>query len=373
MDLNDLSFDLLDDDFALVDEEIEEEPSKEDEKKVDSKQQNTASESNSSEKVAGEDGGVGKDSTESGEQSLPNLYSSLAKALGEEGFLPSLDNYDTIDSFDKLGDQIKEANKKTLSDALGFDISNVNSLNDIQKEYLNALSQGIPADKFIAAKQNEFDINSITDDAIEADVELRRSVIINGYVVKGVTEAKAVKLAQMHIDLAEDVEEAKSSRDELKQAIIASNQREFEYQKQINSERVSEQKKYEESLKKSFYDTDKIGNSLDITRQLKDKMYDSIMKPVAKLEDGTLVNAITKYQIENPIDFQHKMAWLFTISEGFKNFDTFINTKATSKAAAQLESVLNSTNFDKLGNVSNPLHDDDAVYGLRDYKFDEEA
>lgn len=365
MDLNDLSFDLLDDDFALVDDENIIPP----EDEVIEKQ---ADESKGSEKVVGEEEGEGKESTKSGDESLPNLYSSLAKALGEEGFLPDL-NYEEIDSFDKLGDQIRDANKKTLSNALGFDISNVNELNDLQKEYLNALSQGIPAEKFIQAKQSELDINSITDADLENNEELRKNIIINGYMAKGVTEAKAVKLAQMHIDLAEDVVEAKSQRDELKQAVIANNQREFEYQKQLAEDRIKQQKSYEESLKKSFYETDKLGNTFDIPKQLKDKMYDSIVRPVAKLDDGTLVNAITKYQVENPIDFQHKMAWLFTITDGFKKFDSFVTTKAVSNATRQLESVLNSTNFDKLGNVSNPTNDDDAVYGLRDYQYDDEA
>lgn len=364
MATDDLSFDLLDDDWAQVDlEDIKDQviPDK-----------TNASEGVNPEAVAGEDEVKGKESTESGDESLPNLYSSLAKALGEEGFLPTL-NYNEVDSFDKLGDQIREANKKTLSDALGFSIDNVNELTPLQKEYLNALNQGIPEDKFIEAKREEYSIEGITDEAIEADAELRKNVIINNYMIKGVSAEKAAKLAQMHADLAEDVDEAKSSRDEIKEAIRLRNQQEFEYQKQIASDRVKEQKSYEESLKKLFYNTEKIGETFDITRQLKDKMYDAIVKPVAKLDDGTLVNAITKYQVENPIDFQHKLAWLFAITDGFKKFDSFVSTKAKTNATRELESVLNSTNFDKLGNVSNPGFDEDAVYGLRDYRYDEEA
>ena len=369
MEFNDLSLDLLDDDYARFDQEdIETHDDESDEIDKDK-----ADEGKGSEKVVGEDEGDGKESTESGDESLPNLYSSLAKALGDEGFLPDLSDYSDIDSFDKLGDKIREANKKTLSESLGFDIGNVNELNDIQKEYLNALSQGIPAEKFVEAKRDEYSLDGITDEAIEADEVLRKNIIINAYVTKGVSVEKATKLAQMHIDLAEDVEEAKSSRDEIKEAIKIRNQQEFEYQKQLTADRIKGQKEYEESLKKSFYDTEKIGESFTITRQLKDKMYDAIVKPVAKLEDGTLVNAITKYQVENPIDFQHKMAWLFSITEGFKNFDSFVSTKAKTNAAKELESVLNATNFDKLGNVSNPEHDDDAVYGKRDYGFDYEA
>ena len=367
MEFNGLSLDLLDDDYARYDlEDIVPQEN------VEELEDETAGENKGSEKVTSEDEDDGKGSTKGGDESLPNLYSSLAKALGEEGFLPNL-NYEDIDNFDKLGDKIREANKKTLSESLGFDIENVNELNDLQKEYLNALSQGVPAERFIEAKRDEINIDGITDEAIEEDEALRKSIIVNAYVQKGVSQEKANKLAQMHIDLAEDVEEAKSSRDEIKEAIKIRNQQEFEYQKQLSADRVKGQKEYEESLKKSFYETTKLGETFAITRQLQDKMYDAIVKPVAKLEDGTLVNAITKYQVENPIDFQHKMAWLFTVTDGFKQFDSFITTKAKTNAAKQLESVLNSTNFDKLGNVSNPEHDEDSVYGKRDYSFDEEA
>jgi hypothetical protein len=365
---NDLSLDLFDDDYAQIDFENTDTELDDDE----SVSIINANEGKGSENVVGEDEDDGEESTKGGDESLPNLYSSLAKALGEEGFLPGL-NYEDIDSFDKLGDQIREANKKTLSDALGFNIDNVNELNDLQKEYLNALSQGIPAEKFVEAKREEYTVDNITDADIEADEELRRNIIINSYTTKGVAAEKAAKLAQMHIDLAEDVEEAKAARDDIKEAIKIHNQKEFEYQKQLTADRNKEQKEYAESLKKSFYETTKLGETFDIPRQLQDKMYDAIVKPVAKMEDGTLVNAITKYQVENPIDFQHKMAWLFTVTDGFKKFDSFFTAKAKTNASKQLESVLNSTNFDRLGNVSNPDHDDSAVYGRSDYKFDDEA
>jgi hypothetical protein len=361
--LENLNTSIFDDEYVLIDEDIT--PSEEEK----------PNEEATPEKVVGKEEDEGEESTESGSESLPNLYSSLAKALGEEGFLPDLNDEDVkaIDSFDKLGDRIKQANKKTLTESLGFSLDNVNELNDLQKQYLQALNQGIPAETFVEAKRTEQSIDSITDDLIESNEELRKNIIIDGYVAKGITQAKAEKMAQMHIDLAEDVEEAKAARNEIRAAIQYRNQQEFEYQKTLYEENIKQQKEYEESLRNSFYNTDKIGETFEITRQLKDKMYSVITKPVAKTEDGTLVNAITKYQMENPIDFQHKMAWLYAITDGFKKFDTFVTTKAKTKAARELESVLNSTNFDSLGNVSTPEHDDAAIYGIRDYKFDEEA
>lgn len=364
---NSLSVDLFDDDYVSVDfedSELEVDTSLED---------NKAGEEGTPEEVAGKEEANEEEPAKGGSESLPNLYSSLAKALGEEGFLPSLDNYDGVDNFEKLGDKIKEANRNALNESLGFNLDNITELNQLQKEYLQALNDGIPAETFLEAKRSEVSIDSITDEAIEADADLRKSLIINSYVTKGVTEEKAAKLAQMHIDLAEDVEEAKSAVGDIKESIRLRNEQEFQYQKQLNEDRQKQYKEYEESLKKHFFNTEKIGETFDVPKQLRDRMYEAITKPVAKTEDGTLVNAITKLQMENPIDFQHKVAWLYAITDGFKKFDSFVSQKAMSKATQQLESVLNSTNFDKMGNVSNPLPDEDATYGSRDWAYDEEA
>lgn len=309
------------------------------------------------------------------DESLPNLYSSLARALKEEGFFSDLeiDVDSEIDSFEKLGSKIKEANSKAIKDALGFDLDEVNGFTDLQKEYLQALKAGIPTERFVESKQSELTIDSITDEQLEADENLRKEIIARSYMAKGISEEKARRLAQTHVDLAEDLEEAKNARGEILETIKLERQKEIEYQAQLKAEQVRQYKEYEEALKGAFFNTDKIGDIFDVPKQLRDKMFETISKPVARTEDGTLVNALTKYQMENPIDFQHKLAWFYSITEGFKKFDSFITKKATSKASKQLETLLNSTNFDKMGNVSNPLHDDDASYGARDYRFDEEA
>jgi len=363
-----LGLELFDDEFTVV--------FSDDEDPVEGQKDNqeNSSDEETQEIVAGKGDEEGSSDKER-DESLPNLYSSLAKALKEEGFFSDLvlDENEKIDSFDKLGNKIKEANSKAIKDALGFDLSEVNGFTQLQKDYLLALKAGIPAERFIENKQNELAIDSLTDQQLADDEALRKEIITRAYMAKGINEDKARKLAQTHVDLAEDLEEAKSARNDLRDAIKLDQQRELDYQTQLRADQVKQYKEYEETLKNAFFNTEKIGEIFDVPKQLRDKMFDVISKPVAKTEDGTLVNALTKYQMENPIDFQHKLAWFYSITDGFKKFDSFITKKATSKAAQQLETLLNSTNFDKMGNVSNPSRDEDSNYGARDYKFDEEA
>jgi len=325
------------------------------------------------ESVASEDGDEGENPHEVDSESLPNLYSSFAKALGENGFLPGLEAYDDIDSLDKLGDKIREINKTKISEALGFEVDSAFELTDMQKEYLKALKDGIPPDVFVEAKASEASIDGITDDAIEDDAELRRNLITESYMLSGLSEEKARKLTQIHFDLGEDIDEAKSARDGIKDYITNANAQKIKEQQDAQENAKKERLAYEENLKNHFFNTEKIGDSFVVSKQVRDKMYNSIAKVAAKDANGTPINEITKYQIENPIDFQHKVAWLWSITDGFKNFDGFVTKKATTSAAKQLESVLNSTNFDTLGNVSTPGFNEESRYGLEDYRFDEEA
>jgi len=364
-----LGLDLFDDELAVVFTDEDDTPDGDEQDN-----QEKPSDDESQEKVAGKSDGEEPLDKES-DESLPNLYSSLAKALKEEGFFSDLelDDKEVIDSFDKLGSKIKEANSKAIKDALGFDLDEVNGFTDLQKEYLLALKAGIPPERFVENKQQELAIESITDAQLTEDQDLRKEIIARSYMMKGISEDRARKLAQTHADLAEDIEEAKIAKTEIIDAIRIEQQREIEYQSKIREEQQKQYKEYEDNLKNTFFNTDKIGEIFEVPKQLRDKMFDTISKPVARTEDGTLVNALTKYQMENPIDFQHKMAWFYSITDGFKKFDSFITKKATSRAAKELETLLNSTNFDKMGNVSNPSHDDDASYGARDFRFDEEA
>lgn len=368
MENDGLGLDLFEDEYQVVFQE-------DDDPIEDQKDnQETPSDGNSQEIVAGRDGEE-EPSDKEPDESLPKLYSSLARALKDEGFFSDLvlEENEVIDSFDKLGDKIKQANNKAIKDALGFGLEEVNGLTDLQKEYLHALKAGITPERFVESKQDELVIDSLTDAQLADDEELRKEIITRSYMSKGLSEDKAKRLAQTHVDLAEDLEEAKAARDEMKAAIVAQQKNEIEQQSRLREDQQKQYQEYEVALKKQFFETEKVGEIFDVPRQLKDKMFESISKPVAKTEDGTLVNAITKYQMENPIDFQHKLAWFYSITDGFKKFDSFITKKATSAAARQLESVLNSTNFDKLGNVSTPGFDDNANYGARDLRFDEEA
>ena len=152
---NELNLDLLDDDYAIVD--IEDIGTQD----IDPEDLSKAGEGDSPEEVAGKEEAKEGDPAKSGSESLPNLYSSLAKALGEEGFLPGLDKYEEIDNFDKLGEKIKEANKQALVDSLGFSLDNISELNQLQKDYLKALNEGVPAEVFIEAKRNEVSIEHL--------------------------------------------------------------------------------------------------------------------------------------------------------------------------------------------------------------------
>jgi len=65
--------------------------------------------------------------------------------------------------------------------------------------------------------------------------------------------------------------------------------------------------------------------SLKIQKDLRQKSFDNITKPVHKMKDGRMVTAIQKYESENPVDFLKNLSILFTLTDGFKNVDKLIS------------------------------------------------
>jgi hypothetical protein len=118
-----------------------------------------------SESVAEEDdqdeGSEGNDS--------PNLFSSVASVLQEQGLLPSLDIAENkIESVDDLANAMKaEAEnlaKSTIIDKIGEE----------GYEYIN---KGISVDEYNEYRTTADALNSITEDSLSNDIELSKKVI----------------------------------------------------------------------------------------------------------------------------------------------------------------------------------------------------
>ena len=294
----------------------------------------------------------GKEDTTSkediGTSSKTNFYSSIASALKEEGILSALDE-DTLSKI-KTPEDFAEAMESELKA----------KLDERQKRIDEALQVGVEPDEIRKYEGTINYLNTITEDAIideSTDGEkLRKQLIFQDFLNRGFSKERAQRETQKSINSGSDVEDAKEA--------LASNRDYFrkEYESLIAEAKAEEEadkariKKEAEELRKSILEEKEIFKGLELDKTTKEKVYNSISKPVYKDPDtGEYLTAIQKYEKDNRQDFLKKLGLLFTMTDGFTNLDKLVKTNVTKqvkKSLRELEHTINTTRRNADGSLN---------------------
>lgn len=290
----------------------------------------------------------GTDSSK-GESTSPknNFYSSIAKALKEEGIFPDLD--DEVTNKIKAPEDFAEAIEKQIQ--AKFD--------ERQKRIDEALNAGIEPSEIKRYENtinylNSLQDNVITDETNEGE-KLRQQLIFQDFINRGYSKERAQREVQKSLNSGTDIEDAKEA--------LLSNKEFFqkEYDNLIKEAQEEEKKEtikrkeQAEDLKKSILEDAKVFGEIQIDKVTRQKVFDNISKPVYKdPETGELFTAIQKYEMENRTEFLKNVGLLFTLTEGFKNLDGLIKGKVkkeVKKGLRELEHTLNNTSRTADGNL----------------------
>jgi len=287
-----------------------------------------------SESVAEEDdqdeGSEGNDS--------PNLFSSVATVLQEQGLLPSLDIAENkIESVEDLATAMKaEAEnlaKSTIIDKIGEE----------GYEYIN---KGITVDEYNAYRTTADALDNITEDSLSNDIELSKKVIFQDYINNGISESKASKLIERLSDLGDDsiIEDATESLSNVKGFNRATLDKQAETIAAENALIEQQQQDVEKQLKKSVYDTKELIKGQPINKGFQDKVYNSMTKIVGQSPTGESENALMKQRREDPVDFDTKLYYVYEMTKGFKDFSKF-TASAKSSAIQDMERALRNNSI----------------------------
>ena len=128
-------------------------------------------------------------------------------------------------------------------------------------------------------------------------------------------------------------------------------------------QRKANEEKQFSKLKKSILDNESFYDGVKVDRNIRQKAYDYITKPVFKDEEGNYINELQKYQRENPMEFMENVALLYALTDGFKNVEKLTKKKVQAgikKGFEEVASVLNTTrrNGDGTLNLANTAPDD---------------
>ena len=297
-----------------------------------------------------------------------NLYSSIASALMEDGIFPNQTDeaVSKVDSAESLAELFE---------------AEINARVDERTQRVNkALNNGVePSD--IKKYEDTIDyINRITDKDITAETEagetLRKNLIYQDFLNRGMSPEKARKLTDRSVDAGTDVEDAKEA--------LQSNKEYFQsaYTKLLNEAQEKADKakadlqKQADNIKNSIMKDKQLFGDIEVSNDVRKRIVDNISRPVYKdPETGSYLTAIQKYEMEHKADFIKNIGIVFTLTNGFKDFDSFTKGKVNKemkKGLRELEKKLNSTSRNSDGSlrlVTNSRREDPDSYLGTDFKL----
>ena len=327
------------------------------------------------ESVGGEEKTEGQEQVEEdpkGETSPnENFYSSIAYAFKEDGILPTLepDVVKNIKTPEDLSLAIKEHIQKAIEENLGEE----------QLRVKQALESGVDPG---VVQQFEHAINtfeSIPEEQMIAESpegeNIRKQVIYQDYINKGFSQERAIKEVKKSLAAGTDIEDSKYALEANKKYFKEQYNKVLEDSREQEAKAIKERQKEAEGFRKQIFEDKEIFAGLEIDKNTRQKIYDTISQPVARTSDGVPLTALQKYANDNKQDFFKKVGALYVLTDGFKSLDGLVNKKANKHFKSKLrevEDVLRNTNTaidGGIGLLSGSSKDPESSIGL-DWEID---
>lgn len=289
-----------------------------------------------------------EDTTPKGDGTSPkNFYSSIAKALKEEGIFPDLEDnsFSNIKSPEDFRDLVENQIKAGLDER--------------QKRIDEALNVGVEPDEIKRYENTLQFLESINDDTLKDESQkgedLRKNLIFQDFINRGYSKERASREVKKSLDSGTDIEDANEA--------LKSNKEFFKdkYNELINDAKLETQQEEEtrrqqaEQLKSSILEGKNVFGDLVIDKSTRQKIYNNIAKPVYKDPNtGECYTALQKYEMEHKTDFLKNIGVLFTLTDGFKNLDSLVKGKVrkeVKKGLRELENVINNTSTTSDGSL----------------------
>lgn len=293
--------------------------------------------------------GVSGSSTEGdkgdGEETSPQLYQMLAKVLREKGVLSSVE--------ESLLKDVKDVDGIVSAIKGQIKAEEYRDLSETQKTILKDMREGVSEDTAGQFKTAMDRLEKIDDTKIAEDKQVRFDLIYQDFIAKGYERDRAIKLANRSFALKEDEADAKEAKTSLIKAVNERYERTKQAEIQAAKDKENEAKADKEALKKKILDSKEVLTGFEVPEVLRKEVYEDMVKTVSNNpKTGVPENALMKYQRENPLEYNHKLYYLFKVTNGFQDLEYFKNKKTTSSVKALENALRQSTHVTGGGNPS---------------------
>lgn len=288
------------------------------------------------------------------------VYSSIATALKDEGIFPDLDDEEIKNIKD--ADDFRELWNKQIKA----------ELDERQKRVDEALDLGIEPSAIKRFEGTINFLNSITEEQLSAEDDkaekLRKDLIMQDYINRGYSQARAEREFNKSVQAGTDIEDAKEALLGNKEHFQSQYQKLIDDAKEEEKKELKRQEEQAKKLKTSIFEDKELFGEINVDKNTRKKIFDNISKPVYKdPETGDVLTAIQKYERENPTEFLKIVGTLYTLSNGFTNYDGLIKTKVrreVKKGFKELERTINNTarNADGSLNFMSGVNDGESSF-----------
>jgi hypothetical protein len=284
-------------------------------------------------------------SKDKGASPTNNFYSSIAKALREEGIFQNLD------------DEVNISSAEDFAKAMRDEITA--QFDERQRRIDEALNAGVEPLEIKRYENTLGYLNSLQDshlaDESEKGEKLREQLIYQDFINRGYSKERALREVKKSFNSGTDIEDAKEALISNKEFFQNEYDSLIQETQEEEKREIQRRKEQAEQLKKSILEDDKVFGEIQVDKATRKKVFDVISKPIYKDPDtGELFTAIQKYEMDNRTEFLKNLGLIFTLTDGFKNLDNLVKNKVrkeVKKGLKELEHTLNNTARTSDGNL----------------------
>lgn len=283
----------------------------------------------------------GENSSEQEDNTSPkqNFYSSITNALAEDGVFSNLDD-DTLSNVETPED---------FSALLDQEISN--RMDERMRRIEEALNNNVPPSEIQAYESTLNGLSQITDETLSAETEqgetVRKNLIYQDFINKGFSPERAAKEVQKSLNAGTDVEDARECLQSCMDFYGTQYQQMLDDAKNQQVQQQEAIAKRSEALTNSIMQDKNLLGGLDIDNNTRKRAISNISKAAYRdQQTGEYLTELQKYEREHGDDFIKNVGLIFTLTDGFKNFDKFVQSKVkkeVKKGIRNLENVINNT------------------------------
>lgn len=207
------------------------------------------------------------------------------------------------------------------------------------QEYLNLRQYGASKEEATELTQLENYINSTKDVDLKAEdeniVNTRKDLLTLNYrLTTKWSEDKIKKYVDKIYDEGGDIDEIDEAVSNIQNYVTSEKENIKTQAEEAQKAELAKQEKAINDLKSYISSTDEYFSGMKVNKQAKDNLEKIIMTPV-KLQNGQVSNAIWAKREADPIKFDSKMAYLYSIGyfddKPLDKFEKVAQTKSTSK------------------------------------------